>query len=80
MQKLWTKAHFFAQYAHTSLAEALNMPNSMIDSYFNSDQWEKHKQSIEREHELKYKLISEVMGANARLGYLLKRPPVIINK
>lgn len=56
------------------------MPNSMIDSYFNSEAWAEHKKSIEKEQELKYQLVSEVMGANARLGYLLKRPPVVIQK
>lgn len=80
MQQLWTKAHFFAQYANTTLAEALKMPNRLIDSYFNSEQWQNHKQHIEKEQELKYKLVSEVMGANARLGYLLKRPPIVIGK
>lgn len=52
----------------------------MIDGYFNSNAWSEHKKSIEKEQELKYQLVSEVMGANARLGYLLKRPPVTIQK
>lgn len=80
MQNLWSKAHFFARYAHSTLDEALKMPNSMIDGYFNSNAWSEHKKSIEKEQELKYQLVSEVMGANARLGYLLKRPPVTIQK